>query len=72
MINLEKQIPVPPIPPPKPKMKKPPLGIMPKSIWITARFDEIKSAIQRYMDDNYTIPTEWIEEYNELVKLIKQ
>lgn len=53
-------------------MKKPPLGIMPKNIWESIRFNELQMAINRYLDDQLPIPLEWIEEYNEFVKkLIK-
>lgn len=58
--------------PPMPKVKKPPIGLMPKRIWLSMRFNDIKSAIERYTADNHTIPIEWIEEYNELAELIER
>jgi len=52
-------------------MKKPPLGIMPRFIWIDARKSEIQSALDRYIESNMPIPLEWIEEYNELIRMLK-
>lgn len=52
------------------KYKKPPLGLTPRNIWLSERFYDINAAIKRYLDENYPIPDEWIEEYNELVNLI--
>lgn len=49
-------------------IKKPPLGLTPKYIWDEQRFDEIRKAIERYMDDLYPVPLEWIEEYNALAE----
>lgn len=48
---------------------KPPLGIMPRAIWIKTRLDSIEDAINRIFKEVYTypIPMEWIEEYNELI-----
>lgn len=47
---------------------KPPLGLVPYNIWVAERINEIKLAIDRYKDENLQIPTEWLEEYNKLVK----
>lgn len=46
---------------------KPPLGITPKSLHYKLRIEEIGEAIVRYLNEDYVIPVEWIEEYNELV-----
>lgn len=54
------------------KKVKPPIGLIPKRLWLSMRFNDIKSAIERYMADNHTIPIEWIEEYNELADLIER
>jgi len=48
-------------------MCEPPLGIMPRHIWIKERLDELESAIQRYIEADKSVPIEWIMEYNELV-----
>ena len=54
------------------KIKRPPLGLVPKFIIDEKRLNEIKKAIDRYMDENYKIPLKWIEEYNELCDRIKK
>jgi len=46
---------------------KPPLGIIPKEYWERQRLTELQAAISRYYNEYCEIPTEWIEEYNELV-----
>jgi hypothetical protein len=45
---------------------KPPIGLMPKQLWVENRLREIAAAIQRYLDEKFEIPVEWVEEYNEL------
>ncbi len=50
------------------KTKRPSIGIVPKKIHEASRLDEIRSAISRRYNNNEIIPTEWIEEYNELLK----
>ena len=45
-----------------------PLGIEPRFILRDKRIREIRWAITRYMESKQSIPTEWIEEYNQLVK----
>jgi hypothetical protein len=49
-----------------------PLGLTPKHIWQLQRLQEIKDAMNRYSEAYLLIPTEWIQEYNELVKLIEK
>lgn len=51
---------------------KPPIGIVPKAIWESERFNSLKGAIQRYLDDNCKIPKEWITEYNEWVDAMRR
>ena len=46
--------------------KFPPVGVVPKYLWDLQRMNNLKGAIDRYIKDNLAIPTEWIEEYNEL------
>jgi len=48
-------------------IKKPPLGLKPRYLVEEERILEISSAILRYVNCNYEIPIEWVEEYNELV-----
>jgi hypothetical protein len=47
---------------------KPPIGIMPKYIWESKRRNELGDAINRYLEAALPVPSEWIEEYNELIK----
>lgn len=46
--------------------KKPPLGIMPRRLWINKRISELSDAIKRYLESGTQIPDEWIKEYNDL------
>ena len=41
---------------------KPPLGIMPKNVWVATRNDEIWAAIERYREVGRPIPEEWLTE----------
>jgi len=45
---------------------KPPLGLMPQSIWKENRRDEVRAAIRRYIDANHDVPAEWLRELSEL------
>lgn len=47
---------------------KPPLGLVPKWVRQKERYKEVCQAISRHYNSNIEIPTEWIEEYNELTK----
>lgn len=49
------------------KHKRPPLGILPKRIHDSMRLDNLKCAIERYLDVEHKIDMAWIKEYNELV-----
>lgn len=49
-------------------MNKPPIGILPKFIHDEQRLHEIAAAIQRYASNRLEIPTEWIKEYNDLLR----
>jgi hypothetical protein len=51
-------------------IEKPPLGIMPRKFWEEKRAWDIMEAINRYLQANTPIPSEWIEEYNELIEKI--
>ena len=53
--------------------EKPPLGIMPRAIWIETRLESIEDAINRIFNEacTYPIPMEWIEEYNELIEMLQ-
>jgi hypothetical protein len=49
-------------------MKLSPVGIMPKSIWIAHRIEELKEAIKRFLDENYPVPHEWYEEVEDHIR----
>lgn len=55
---------------------RPPLGIMPKEIYyrqvMIERLNDLIDAINRYNSNGIKIPTEWINEYNDLVGLIER
>ena len=54
---------------------KPPLGLCPKDIWErnnkVGRLNEVRGAIARYYDAGLKIKVEWIEEYNELIEIVR-
>lgn len=52
------------------EFQKPPLGLKPKNIHDEERMSDIAQAISRYIEAVKTIPTEWVEEYNELSQKI--
>lgn len=47
-------------------MKKPPIGITPRHVWEERRMGVLLKAIARYYGEGYAVPSEWIEEYEEL------
>jgi hypothetical protein len=49
---------------------KPPIGICPKHIWESIRLNNLKDAINRYIDANQIVQIEWINEYNDFIKQI--
>ena len=53
---------------PKKKENRPPLGVMPKSIWDRKRIASLKEGIKNYLDADKDIPVDWVTEYNDLVK----
>lgn len=52
------------------KYEKPPVGLMPRKIWLETRFKEILDAIKRYSDVNKQVPMEWLNELTEINKQI--
>jgi hypothetical protein len=59
--------------------QKPPLGLRPRFIVLEDRLQEIRQAIERYMQYNkdeayekFPIPHEWIEEYDEIVEKLNE
>ena len=53
------------------KINKPSIGLIPKHIRQHERYIEVCEAISRYYNNGQHIPIKWIEEYNELVKIMK-
>jgi hypothetical protein len=51
--------------------QRPPLGLMPHSLFLLIRLEEIFKAIERYHQANMQIPIEWIVEYNLLTEMYK-
>ena len=41
---------------------KPPLGVMPESIWVSLRIKELILALARYHEHKMDIPVEWLIE----------
>lgn len=50
---------------------KPPLGIAPKYVWEVERMNDLKSAIDKYIQAGLEVSIEWTEEYNDLIKKYK-
>jgi hypothetical protein len=50
---------------------RPPLGLMPHSVFLLRRLEEIFQAIERYYEASMQIPIEWIYEYNLLIEMYK-
>ena len=50
----------------KPNEEKPPLGLIPKDVWIHQRALEIISAMERYVRANKPIPSAWLDELRDL------
>lgn len=46
---------------------KPPLGVMPRYIWVGERIVALQQAIKCYAEELRIINPEWVEEYNQLI-----
>ena len=46
----------------KEKLKKPPLGLLPKWLWDESRLAEVEAAIQRFKDEGMTVPMAFTDE----------
>jgi hypothetical protein len=57
----------------EPPKQKPPLGIIPKEVWMKQRMIELLGAIQRYVDEDFETGSidMWIDEFNRLRNTIK-
>ena len=51
------------------EIKRPPIGILPKHMWIYNRLRDLEDAIRRYEDANFKVPEQWILERDEKLKL---
>ena len=45
---------------------KPPLGIIPRMIWLEQRYNDLEDAIKRYIIAGRNVPTEWYKELYEI------
>jgi len=50
------------------KAEKPPLGLMPASLFYEDRANQIIEAMNRYIQAGKAIPLEWVKEYNAIVE----
>ena len=55
----------------KDKIHFSPIGLKPKFVKNLERLNEVRGAITRYYNAELKIPIEWVEEYNELIELLK-
>jgi len=56
----------------RPRNTRPPIGIMPKALWVEDRVDDILEAMERYRRGKYIIPAEWAEELAEHLKAMER
>jgi hypothetical protein len=55
------------------EMRKPPIGLLPQDLADerarSARRNDIREAIDRYLHANWPVPIEWLKEWNELIEM---
>ena len=51
---------------------RPPLGVMPKTLWVEDRVNDILEAMERYRRGKYIIPAEWAEELAEHLRTLER
>lgn len=51
-------------------MDKPPLGVLPKFLWDEQRMVDLTEAINRFMDANEPVPSEWVQELAEITMTV--
>ena len=56
----------------KKPVAKPPIGLVPRHIDREGRKIEILAAMKRYFEAGMEIPLVWVDEYNELIRELKQ
>ena len=54
----------------KPEKEKPPIGLIPKKLYIRQRALEIIAAMDRYAQANKPIPAEWFDELRDLTEAV--
>lgn len=47
---------------------KPPLGILPRWLWLEQRIIALTEAMQRYADAGQPVPPDWVKELRELTE----
>lgn len=52
-------------------LKKPPLGLIPRKIWLEDRLNEMNACFTRYLSEDYQFPEEWVKERNWLIAELK-
>lgn len=52
--------------------KKPPLGVMPNTLFYEQRLVDLEAAMKRYNDSNTKVPEEWTKEWNWLRGALEQ
>lgn len=53
-------------------LKAPPIGVMPKYIWLDQRFDELGAAIIRYIEQGFNPLPEWTAEREEIIQILRR
>jgi hypothetical protein len=48
-------------------VEKPPLGVVPRKLWLEGRLKELKRTILSYTHSGYSVKIEWVEERNEIL-----
>ena len=47
--------------------RKPTIGLYPRKLFLEDRLNDINAAILRYIDANYLIPNEWVNEREQII-----
>ena len=54
------------------KPAKPLIGVMPRNMWDLQRLRDLGEAIKRYCAAGMIIPSEWIDEYNDICRRLEE
>lgn len=52
--------------------KKPPLGVVPRRIWLVERRNELRRAIIDYVEADVPVVLEWCEELDQITKELEE